>query len=104
MTNFLNYFEKTYGEDEEIPHYCGWKHTYLVTDLDFSDPRYVKVSMESYVKEIIEDFPEKITGMTKTCAVNHLFRVEANGKNLDKRHVELFHRYVGKVLFISKCG
>ena len=102
VTDFLSYLERIYGE--EIPHTRGKKDTYLGMNLDFTEPRLVKISMESYVKEIIKDFPEKITKVAKTCASDHLFRVNPDGVKLDQKRADLFHRYVAKLLFISKRG
>ena len=62
------------------------------------------VSMESYVKEMMEEFPEPITKTIKTCAANHLMTVNSDGKKLDKRRAGIFHRYVAKLLFLSKRG
>ena len=102
VTDLLKHLEKLYGE--AIPHTRGKKHTYLGMNLDYTESGLVKVSMESYVKEIIEEFPEEITKAAKTCASDHLFRVNAEGKKLEMRRAELFHRYVAKLLFISKRG
>ena len=62
------------------------------------------MSMESYVKEILEEFPEPITKTSKTYAANHLMMVNSDGKKLDKRRAELFHRYVTELIFLSKRG
>ena len=72
--------------------------------MDFTESGLVHISMESYVKKIIEDFPEKITKVAKTCASDHLFIVNPDGVKLDKKRADLFHRYVAKILFISKRG
>ena len=102
VTEILMHMEKLYGE--KFPVTRGKKHTYLGMDLDFSTKGVVTVSIEGYVKEIMEKFPEPITKTSKTCAANHLMTVNGNGNKPDKRRAELFHRYVAKLLFISKCG
>ena len=100
VTDLLTYLERIYGE--ENPHTRGKKHTYLGMNLIFAESDLVKISMESYVKEIIEGFPEKITKAAKTCASDYLFRVNPDGKKLDRKRADIFHRYVAKLLFISK--
>ena len=43
--------------------------------LDYSEPRKVKVNMEDYVNKIIEKFPEEVTKVAKTLAMDFLFKV-----------------------------
>ena len=102
VTEILMHMEKLYGE--KFPVTRGKKHTYLGMDLDFSTKGVVTVSIEGYVKEIMEKFPEPITKTSNTCAANHLMMVNINGKKLDKRRAEFFHRYVAKLLFLRKRG
>jgi hypothetical protein len=64
---FLNWLKTTYANDkiEEIKAVCGKKHDYLAMTLDFTTPRVLKIDMTFYVKKMLEDFPENLSGKTK---------------------------------------
>ena len=38
--------------------------------------------MEGYLREVLEDFPEEITGRVETPAVTHLFEVQSSKKQV----------------------
>ena len=70
-------------------------------NLDFSTPGKLKVDMVSYVKSMVDDFPEEIT--PSKCPWNdNLFKVDEKGKRLDKKKHEIFHTFVAKGLFLCK--
>ena len=54
----------------------GKKHTYVGIDLNYSSPREVIVSMDSYITEAIDKFSEEMTEIIKMPAGNHLLKVE----------------------------
>ena len=45
-------------------------------DFKYSSPVEVIVSMDNYIAEVIEKFPEEKTKIIKTPAVNHLLEVD----------------------------
>ena len=53
----------------------GKKHEYLGMQLDYSEPGEVKLKMIDYVKEILEYFPEEITGNVASPTGSQLFDV-----------------------------
>lgn len=59
--------------------------------------------MVSYVKDMIDDFPEKFkpTDTAMTLATEGLFH-EGQSKKLDKDQAEAFHTSITKGLFMSK--
>jgi hypothetical protein len=42
--------------------HTGRKHDYLGVDMEFTDDGLLEVSMFKYLRNVIEEFPEKITG------------------------------------------
>jgi hypothetical protein len=60
--------------------------------------------MKRNIKEMIKEFPEKITDTTIKCPWNKdLFKVKPNAKKLlSKEKGKSFHTFVAKLLFISK--
>jgi hypothetical protein len=53
----------------------GKVHDYLGMIFDFSAKGKVMVTMVEYIKDIIKDFPEEITGTKMSPAADHLFTV-----------------------------
>ncbi len=71
LTKFLCYLGKIYGP--KLSMHTGWKHDYLGVDMEFKEDGTLDVSMVAYLKNVISDFPELITGKTVTAAADHLF-------------------------------
>ena len=58
VPKFVEYMKEIYGKN--MPVIRGNKHTYVKMDLDYSFPREVIVSMDSYIAETIDDFTEEM--------------------------------------------
>ena len=85
----------------------GKVHDCLGMILDCSTPGVVKVKMTDAINEMLQDFPHKsqfLTGRKKpsTPATEWLFKVNPNGKKLDKNMRETFHTCVAKCSFTTK--
>jgi hypothetical protein len=63
---FLAWLKTTFANNKirEIKAVYGKKHNYLAMTLDFTTPGVLKFNMMSYVKKMLEDFPENLTGKT----------------------------------------
>ena len=48
--------------------------------LDYSIPGEVCISMEEYIRVVLEDFPEEITETPKPPATSNLFNVRDNNE------------------------
>ena len=83
----------------------GKIHDYLGMQLDFSTPGEVKVTMIPYVKEIVTLFEQydNSTKTAKTPASEFLFKTREDVKELPEKQVAIFHTFVVKNLFASKC-
>jgi hypothetical protein len=100
---FARWLEKKYGQHSPVTIHTGKVHDYLGMIFDYSKKGQVEVDMKSYVKDMIESFPErmKTTDIALTAASNDLFE-ESKGKMLNKEKREIFHKIVAKGLFLSK--
>ena len=65
--------------------------TYLGMDFDYTRKGVVKVSMINYMKEIVSEFPEDISGKANTPAANNLFEICDDPVCLDKKQADIFH-------------
>ena len=69
--------------------------------VDFTEKGKVKTDMIKYVESMIEDFPVKISKISKTPAAENLLDI-GTGKLLNKANSEIYHTTVAKGLFLCK--
>mmetsp|Transcript_73676 Transcript_73676/g.213428 ORF Transcript_73676/g.213428 Transcript_73676/m.213428 type:complete len:334 (-) Transcript_73676:1990-2991(-) len=102
--DFLEWLKEMYASDGigEVKAVRGDRHDYLAMTLDFSTPGKLGVDMTDYVKGMIEDFPEKLTGKTNCPWNENLFRVDDTKKKLSKEKAKIFHTFVMKAMFLGK--
>ncbi|CAJ1929296.1 unnamed protein product [Cylindrotheca closterium] len=81
----------------------GKIHRYLGMTLDFSVKRKLKIRMDDYVKNMLEDFPIKFNKDSKqeTPAGNDLLEA-GKGKLLNAAYRQIFHATVARGLYVSK--
>ncbi len=68
---------------------------------DFSFTKEVKVNMWDYLRKVIKEFPEEITGVCAMLAGDYLFKLRDDGKKLNKEQAEVFHHTVYQLLFAA---
>jgi hypothetical protein len=64
VARVINWLKSIYGKDMRVSR--GGVHDYLGMMFDFTNKGDVKVSMVDYLKGVIDDFPEGITGAMAT--------------------------------------
>ncbi len=79
----------------------GTVHDYLGMTFDYSFDKKVQINMWDYIKKVIGEFPEKITGVCATPASDYLFKVRENGTKLNEELAEAFHHTVYQLLFAA---
>jgi hypothetical protein len=101
LTKFSCYLAKIYGP--KLSMHTGKKHDYLGVDLEFNDDSTLNVLMVNYLKSVIAEFPEMITGKAATPAVNHLFTVrdKKEARALKEERALVFHHTVAQLVFMS---
>ena len=73
--------------------------------LDYSTPGEVIISMEDYIKLILQDVPSNMSGVAATPAGNCLFRVNTtNPTLLTGEKKEIFVHVVMQLLYLSQRG
>ena len=58
--------------------------------------------MTDYLKEILDELPDKYQGRGITPAANHIFEVNKTARKLSKKDNHAFHTIVEKLLFLCK--
>ena len=94
----IQWLESEYGE---IYGSRGKRHDYLGMWLDYSIPGEVRISMEDYLRRVLDNFPEDITETPETPAASNLFTVREDSKRelLDETRAQAFHHSVAQLLF-----
>ena len=89
MTEIIKWFESIYGN------MCvsrGKVHDYLDMNLDSTDRGKVRILMVPFLKQVIKDFPEVITGSAASPAAAHhlMFEMMWKGESLMRNAHGLF--------------
>ena len=102
---FEKWLQGKYGGYKAVTAHRGKKFDYLGMILDYSEKGKVKIDMTSYVKNMLESFPVKLSKMdtVRTPASDNLFNQgQKPRKKLNKQKAEIFHTTVAKGLFLAK--
>jgi hypothetical protein len=100
LTKFLCYLGDIYGQ--KLNMHTGKKHDYLGMNMEFNDDRTLNILMIKYLQDVIEDFPEVITGRAATPAADHLFNIrdKKEARVLEEEWALTFHCTVAQLLFM----
>ncbi len=94
LTKFSCYLRKIYGP--KLSMHTGRKHDYFGVDMEFKEDGRLDVSMVAYLKNVISDFPELITGKAATLVADHLFTIRDKKETrlLEEERALAFHHMV----------
>jgi hypothetical protein len=103
VTRVIDWLKGIYGDNMHVSR--GLVHDYLRMTLDYSTKGEVNVTMVDYLKGVLGDFPEAITGSAPTTASERLFDIRPNEERtpLSEEQARAFHRAVAQLLFASSC-
>ena len=105
VDQFKQWVDFMYGDPKigKVKAVRGKVHDYLAMTLDYTIKGEVRIGMEKYVQNMIDNFPIILTQKEKvtTPAAHNLFKVDGS-KPLEKDKSELFHTTVEKSLFLCK--
>ena len=101
LTKLLCYLAKIYGS--KLTMHTGCKHDYLRVEMEFRKDGTLGVSMIPYLKNVIAEFPEIISGKSPMPAADHLFKIrdENDAKPLEEERALGFHHTVARLLFMA---
>ncbi len=100
LTKFSCYLARLYGP--KLSMHTGRKHDYLGVDMEFNDDGTLEALMITYLKNVICEFLEMITGKLATPAAEHLFtiREDKDARPLNEEQLA-FHHTVAQLLFMA---
>jgi hypothetical protein len=101
ITWMITWLKSIHGDDMRVSR--GRIHDYPNKTLDFTKKGEVKVTMIDYLKGVINDFPEKITGTAMSPATTNLydFRPDKERTVLNEEQAWAFHHAVAQLLFAT---
>jgi hypothetical protein len=103
VSQIIDLLSAQFGKESPLTINRGKVHEYLGMTIDYTDDGKVKITMEDYIKSILNDLPEDMNGESPTPAGTHLFEVNSqNPDYLDDKTSTLFHHNVAKLLFLCK--
>jgi hypothetical protein len=92
-------YEKLVEKFKDVTIHRGDKISYLGQSFDFSVPGKVKVTMEGYVADVLNQF--KVDGYAATPALENLFDVSYLSEPLSADDRDEFHSSVAKLLYLA---
>ena len=102
VENVIENLEKKFGKESLLVTARGKVLEYLGMTLHYRLKGKVKMSMYDYVKKIIEEALDDMTGTAKTSAAGHLFTTNKNGEKLSEKKAQGFHHIVAKLLYLCR--
>ena len=101
-TEFYRWSEKKYGGLKPVKVKRGKIHEFLGMTMNFEKtPGAVHIEQDGHVLDMLESFPEELSGKALTPAANDLFMTGAGGL-LSESKREVFHSIVANGLFVEK--
>lgn len=94
--------DELYGGSQPLTVRRGETHRYLGMDPDFSSKGKVKVGMQKYVDDMIDEAPPEFDGEATTPAAAHLFDTDPEATKLGSEQAVTFHHLVANALFLCK--
>jgi hypothetical protein len=86
-------------EFKTIEDHRGDIHSYLGMNMDFGETAGVKITMDGYVNDLLNEY--EVTRTAATPAAEYLFTVRDSPK-LEPKKAKIFHSIVAKLLYLGK--
>jgi hypothetical protein len=105
VTRFTRWLQQRYETpDKPLKATRGPIHDYLGMNINFSTPKTVSFDMIPYIKKILNEFPEKITGVASSPAADHLFKIRdpKEARLLPESQAIAYHHATAQLLFLSR--
>ena len=94
-----------YGKIALLTVTWGIVHDYLGMRTHFSTKEKAFINMYDYINGVIDSMSDDMCRTAATQPQSHLFKVDKiNTNKTDTGTADLFHYYIAKLLFFSKCS
>jgi hypothetical protein len=103
VDDVISLLTQEFGKQNQLTVTRGKIHEYLGMRLDFSTPGKLVISMEPYIKSMLDEMPADMFGRVVNPAAPHLFNINTtNPEHLTADESRLFVRMVMQLLFLSQ--
>jgi hypothetical protein len=102
VTDVINLLESEFGKEAPLTKTRGKVHDYLGMTIDYSIPGKVKFTMVDYIKTMLDELPDDMSGTATTPAASHLFDVNESAEKLPAAIGNIYHHNAAKLLFLCK--
>ena len=96
MMKVVQGIKDIYGEN--LTETVGTTHDYLGMTFENLFTKEVRINMWDYLRKVIKEFPEEITGVCATPASDHL---REDGRKLNEELADVSHHTVYQLLFAA---
>lgn len=100
--SLISWFHSKYGKLSPLTVHRGHLHDYLGMTIDFSSKGKVVITMNDYIKRLLDEAPEDFSGEAATPAGKHLFDTDEGSTKLEKDRAAVFHHLVARSVFLCK--
>ena len=99
MSDIITVIEKHFGG---LVVTRGNEHKFLGMDITLPGDGMVRISMQRYINEAIDEYSNEVTRNATTPAKRSLFTIDPDLPRLDKKEADCFHSIVPKLLYVLK--
>ena len=99
IMDVINRLKSIYGLN--LKEKVGPLQEYLGMTFDYTKPGAVEISMDKYIANVIDSFPEQITGVSATPATDKLFAIRQDDRPLPEEQALHFHHVTAQLLYAS---
>ena len=99
VMHVINNLKAIYGMN--LKETIGPVQDYLGMTFDYSTPGKVEISMDKYIANVIDLFPEHIDGTSATPATDKLFTIRPDDRPLPEEQALQFHHVTAQLLYAS---
>ena len=102
VTDIIKMLESEFAKEAPLTISRGKVHEYLGMTIDYGEEGKVKFSMINYIKGMLNELPDDMTGTAPNPASQKLFEVDNMAVRLSKEIGDIFHHNTAKLLFLCK--
>jgi hypothetical protein len=103
VDDMIDKLKEEFGQVSDLTIRRGKVHDYLGIKIDFTTPGKVKMTMNDYISQLLEETPDELLkGPVTSAAGNHLFKVNPRSERLDEETAVIYHHLTAKLLYLAK--
>ena len=102
LEDIVSRLNERYGKETPVTVHRGAVHDYLGMTIDYSKKGQVTFDMTQYLKTVLDETPDDMSGTAITPAGNKLFDVNPKCEKLEHDDADVFHHITARLLYLCK--